>query len=82
MKKTPWFPAATKPKRKGLYKVQTPQTSCRCCWEMAHFQDGNWWRFGLFAGMLHVRQEVNVTHWRGLAAKPSNAEITGAKRPR
>ena len=78
MKKTPWFPVAKKPKRHGLYEVQTPQTSCRCCWEMAHFQDGGWWLFGLFAG-LSVRREVKVTHWRGLRHKPSNAEITAQR---
>lgn len=75
MRKTNWFPADKKPKREGLYEVQTPHTSCRCCWEMAHFQGGKWWLFGLFAGMLHVRQEQRVTHWRGLAEKPSNARI-------
>ena len=73
MKKTDWIPAVKKPKREGLYEVQTPETSCRCCWEMAHYQDGGWWRFGVCAGMLKVRKEAAVTHWRGLTEKPSNA---------
>jgi len=79
MKKTPWFPAEIKPKREGLYEVQTNRIRCRCCWEMAHFQNGGWWRFGVGPGSLKVRVAMRVTHWRGLAEKPSNAKVKGAE---
>ena len=80
MKKTGWFPAATRPRREGVYEVQTPGTCCRCCWESADFRDGGWWRYGMY-NTLRVREKVNVTHWRGLAEKPSNAKLSGPNGP-
>jgi hypothetical protein len=76
MNKTGWFPAAQRPRRPGMYEVQTPHTSCRCCWEEADYRDGKWWRYGKHC-TLSVRVEVDVTHWRGLAEKPSNQKVGG-----
>lgn len=63
-----WVSAATPPTQAGVYDVQTPETSCRCCWERADFRDGAWWRYGNHAS-LSVRQSVDVTHWRDAAAR-------------
>lgn len=63
MKNQTWTPAANKPRREGLYQVQTLDTQCGCCWEEAHYRDGAWWVFGEHA-TLKVRKEVQVTHWR------------------
>ena len=63
---TPWFPAKTKPRRPGMYEVQTPSITCGCCWTDAHYDgDGGWWVYGEY-GPLKVRQAVDVTRWRGL----------------
>ena len=63
---TPWFPVKTKPRRPGVYRVQTPTITCGCCWTNAHYDgDGGWWVYGTY-GTLKVRQAVDVTRWRGL----------------
>jgi hypothetical protein len=75
MKKTPWFPAAIKPARKGVYRVVKSFGEVWAHW------DGRTWSHG-FAGRELLRTKVDwmrqmhnadaypITKWRGLAEQP------------
>lgn len=72
-KLTPWFPATSKPRREGLYRVQDASTTCECCWIEAIWKDGDWWLYRRALGM-NVRQHVRgVWRWRGLMLKANNS---------
>lgn len=72
---TPWLPGVLAPHRTGVYRVQTHESRCNCCWAEALF-DGKHWLFQVHGrGQFTVEMPFGVRRWRGLSSPP--APLTG-----
>lgn len=71
---SPWYPAAIKPARVGIYRVQDYTMSCHCCWIEAYWNGAEWHTrcrcFDRMCGRFNVLM-LDVKRWRGLRANPN-----------